>query len=110
MQLLLSMKPKRVCNLKNVQTKLITYICTKDLGQWLKQILKIYIDGLHFCYRCFSHVGKIGGAQPISIGYNCDTKGIAIHEIFHALGRWHEHSRPDRDEYVQINYQYVLSS
>ncbi|CAI8006096.1 Astacin, partial [Geodia barretti] len=39
---------------------------------------------------CWSYIGRVSGPQDISIGRGCEYKGIVMHEIFHALGRWHE--------------------
>ncbi|XP_057297584.1 blastula protease 10-like [Hydractinia symbiolongicarpus] len=51
---------------------------------------------------CWSYVGRKGGEQQVSLGSGCEHKATAIHEIMHALGFWHEQSRTDRDNYVQI--------
>ncbi|XP_060072061.1 tolloid-like protein 1 [Ylistrum balloti] len=58
---------------------------------------------------CCSFVGKRGsGAQAISIGKNCDKFGIVVHELGHVIGFWHEHTRPDRDDHVQIIYKNIM--
>jgi len=52
---------------------------------------------------CCSFVGKRGnGPQAISIGKNCDKFGIVVHELGHVVGFWHEHTRPDREDHVEI--------
>ena len=57
-------------------------------------------------HRCWSYVGMTGGSQDISIAPGC-TSLSPIHEIFHALGCFHEQSRPDRDNFVTVNLNNV---
>ncbi|KAH0620767.1 hypothetical protein JD844_021519, partial [Phrynosoma platyrhinos] len=59
-------------------------------------------------FSCSSFRGKIGGAQTIFLSKTqCMWKGVVEHELEHALGLIHEHSRSDRDKYVKIMWQYI---
>ncbi|XP_070774860.1 meprin A subunit beta-like [Enoplosus armatus] len=57
---------------------------------------------------CFSSVGnRRVGKQRLSIGRNCDRIATIEHEFLHALGFWHEQSRADRDDYVNIMWDRI---
>ncbi|XP_044055227.1 meprin A subunit beta-like [Siniperca chuatsi] len=57
---------------------------------------------------CYSSVGNQHvGKQQLSIGKNCDRLGTVEHEFLHALGFWHEQSRADRDDYVDIMWDRI---
>lgn len=62
---------------------------------------------------CSSAIGMQGGQQFINLKVNDGTSfcsiGSGAHEILHALGMYHEHTRCDRDDFVTIDFDEIES-
>ena len=65
---------------------------------------------------CFASLGYNPGAGEHNINLNyttdpnqpgCVTKSIVIHEALHILGFIHEQSRPDRNEFIKVNWKKI---
>ncbi|EDO44549.1 predicted protein [Nematostella vectensis] len=60
---------------------------------------------------CWSAVGRQywqKGAQEVSLSRGCSNPGAILHEMMHAIGLWHEQSRPDRDQHVEVMWENIL--
>uniref|UniRef100_UPI0037E9396F zinc metalloproteinase nas-4 n=1 Tax=Semicossyphus pulcher TaxID=241346 RepID=UPI0037E9396F len=57
---------------------------------------------------CASYVGFIGGEQPVFIGPPCIVGNI-VHELLHALGFHHEHTRTDREQFITVLPHNIMS-
>ena len=59
---------------------------------------------------CWSYIGDgtggVGG-QPINLGSGCVYKMVVEHEILHAMGIFHEQSRPDRDNFIIVHEENI---
>ncbi|KAL1429651.1 hypothetical protein MTO96_015919 [Rhipicephalus appendiculatus] len=61
--------------------------------------------------RCASNVGMQGGEQTLALDPRlCMGLGQVAHEFLHALGFFHEHSRPDRDQYVDVVWKNIVEA
>ncbi|XP_073424456.1 hatching enzyme 1.2-like [Dendrobates tinctorius] len=55
---------------------------------------------------CWSYIGKISGKQTVNLASpSCMMYGVIQHEAMHNLGFYHEHTRLDRDDYIEILWQ-----
>lgn len=85
----------------------IDEIENKTCVQFQQQASNDHIEFTGEGDACLStSVGKSKGKQlirlPATSDGTCSTHGIVLHLICHALGMWHEHTRPDRDKYIDI--------
>jgi len=79
---------------------------------WHWNIFRLcFLCRIKFSFRCFSSVGRSfwsKGYQIIGLSKSClDSPGTIMHEILHALGFWHEQSRPDRDQNIEIMWENI---
>lgn len=56
-----------------------------------------------------SSVGRMGNVQAITVktGGNHPIKGKIMHEIGHAAGLYHEHTRRDRDNFIRVDFSNI---
>ncbi|UJR11875.1 hypothetical protein I4U23_016054 [Adineta vaga] len=64
-------------------------------------------------FGCSSYIGQNTGesmTRTVTLQHpGCIDDGRVMHELLHALGFYHEQSRPDRDQYVRVNYENIQS-
>lgn len=62
-----------------------------------------------FPHRCSSLIGyRSGQSQTVTLGSGCEYRGTIAHEIMHLLGFYHEQTRTDRDQYIDVNKDNII--
>ena len=105
---------------------------TRELGN-IREAMDMYMNGTCVSFRqrqpydrayvqitkgsggeCSSNVGMVTARGTVGVSRtvlsdNCSNVGSILHELGHILGRYHEHSRLDRDIYVEILYHNIYA-
>ena len=63
-------------------------------------------------YPYFSNsIGKSGGVQQVNVKSDAANRfGTVVHEFGHAIGFWHEQTRPDRGSYIRVNTNNIVNT
>lgn len=48
-----------------------------------------------------------GNRHDIFLSSGCNEARTPAHEVMHALGRFHEQARPDRDQFINVNWNSI---
>ena len=61
-------------------------------------------------FRCSSLIGRNqnGNQQSISIGSECSSRAIILHEMYHVMGFYHEMRRFDRNKNIEVFWENIL--
>ncbi|KAL4623000.1 hatching enzyme [Arapaima gigas] len=90
-----------------IESAMLAFSCTTCVRFVRREAQPDYIS-IENLDGCYSALGRTGGKQLLSLNRNgCVYYGIVQHELNHALGFYHEHTRSDRDQYVRINWENV---
>ena len=52
---------------------------------------------------CFASLGYRPGNNLVNVGSGCVSVGTVLHLLLHSVGLFHEHQRPDRDNFVAVH-------
>lgn len=94
---------------KEVITDAIDYISKTTCIKFVERSESNFDDyiEIHPGPDCRSNIGNLGGHQRLSLAYDCVYFQTVLHELMHTLGIDHEHTRPDRDKYIKINWDNI---
>lgn len=70
---------------------------------------KNWIDIRSDSNGCWSSVGMKEDGQVVNLSSpKCIRHGVVAHELMHAVGFYHQHSAPDRDDFVEIMWDNIV--